>query len=159
VTRLPALGPRGEGWVLLQFALLGLVAWAGIEGRDAWTGPTAWLSAVAGLAFLVVAVVLIARGFRDLGRNLTATPRPRGDARLVESGIYARVRHPIYGGLVVGTLGWSLAQGSLLALPFVALLAILLDLKSRREEAWLQDRFPGYGAYMARTRRLIPWLY
>jgi protein-S-isoprenylcysteine O-methyltransferase Ste14 len=159
VTRLPALGPRGEGWVLLQFLFLALVAWAGTSAGDAWDGPAAWLAAVTGVALLVAAVALIARGFRGLGRNLTAAPRPRDGAQLVDTGIYARVRHPIYGGLVLGALGWSLAQASLLALPFVAALAIVLDLKSRREEAWLQERFPGYGAYRARTRRMIPWLY
>jgi len=33
------------------------------------------------------------------------------------------------------------------------------DLKSRREERWLEERYPGYAAYRARTRRLIPGLY
>jgi protein-S-isoprenylcysteine O-methyltransferase Ste14 len=130
-----------------------------MSGVDAWGGPAAWLGAAAGVALAVAAVALIGRGFRDLGRNLTATPRPREGSELVDTGIYARVRHPIYGGLVIGALGWSLMQASLLALPFVVALAIVLDLKSRREEAWLRERFAGYEAYTARTRRMIPWLY
>jgi protein-S-isoprenylcysteine O-methyltransferase Ste14 len=32
------------------------------------------------------------------------------------------------------------------------------ELKSRREETWLEERFPDYPAYRARTRRLIPWI-
>ena len=36
---------------------------------------------------------------------------------------------------------------------------VLLDLKARREEAWLSERFEGYAAYMRRTRRFIPGLY
>ena len=41
-----------------------------------------------------------------------------------------------------------------------ALLALLFDLKARREEAWLMERFPKYAAYRARTpRRFVPWLY
>jgi protein-S-isoprenylcysteine O-methyltransferase Ste14 len=41
-----------------------------------------------------------------------------------------------------------------------ALLAVLFDLKARREEAWLIERFPEYADYRARTpRRFVPWLY
>jgi protein-S-isoprenylcysteine O-methyltransferase Ste14 len=32
------------------------------------------------------------------------------------------------------------------------------ELKSRREEVWLVERYPGYVAYRERTRRLIPWI-
>lgn len=54
--------------------------------------------------------------------------------------------------------GWpSSRRGS--APVSVALLAIVLDLKRRREEAWLAARYPGYGAYRARTKALIPFLY
>jgi protein-S-isoprenylcysteine O-methyltransferase Ste14 len=60
---------------------------------------------------------------------------------------------------VIAALGWSLALVSFLALPFVLALAVFLDLKSRREEVWLRERFPGYDAYAAGTRRLIPWVY
>ena len=117
------------------------------------------MTVASAVVLLVAAAGLVLRGFRDLGRNLTSVPRPRPDGRLVETGIYARVRHPIYGGLVVGSLGWSLALVSILALPCVLLLAAFLDLKSRREEVWLRERFGGYDAYAARTWRLIPWVY
>jgi protein-S-isoprenylcysteine O-methyltransferase Ste14 len=40
-----------------------------------------------------------------------------------------------------------------------ALQTVFLDLKSRREEVWLRDRFPGYSEYAHRVRRLVPGLY
>ena len=47
-----------------------------------------------------------------------------------------------------------------LGLAPTALLAVLFDLKARREEAWLIERFPEYVAYRAGTpRRFVPWLY
>lgn len=156
---MPALGPRGEGWVVLQFALLFAVTWAGVEGRNAGDGPMTWVVSLAGVVLLVAGAVLMVRGSRALGRNLTALPRPRAAAELVESGIYARLRHPMYGGIIIGSLGWSLALVSLLALPFVVALAVFFDLKTRREERWLRERFSTYDAYAARTRRLIPWVY
>jgi protein-S-isoprenylcysteine O-methyltransferase Ste14 len=35
----------------------------------------------------------------------------------------------------------------------------VLDIKRRREEAWLVERYPGYTAYLARTKALLPFLY
>jgi protein-S-isoprenylcysteine O-methyltransferase Ste14 len=159
MSRLPSLGPRGEGWVVLQFALLFAVAWTGVEGRNAGATPVTWAVSLAGIALLVAGVVLMLLGYRALGRNLTAMPRPRPAGDLVDTGIYASVRHPIYGGIILGSLGWSMGWLSLLALPFALALAVYLDLKTRREESWLRERFRTYDAYAARTRRLIPWVY
>jgi len=69
------------------------------------------------------------------------------------------VRHPVYGGAILVGLGWSLAAAPLGLAP-TALLAVLFDLKARREEAWLIERFPDYAVYRLRTRwRFVPWLY
>jgi hypothetical protein len=37
--------------------------------------------------------------------------------------------------------------------------AVLLDIKARREERWLREKFPDYDEYAVKVRRLIPWLY
>jgi protein-S-isoprenylcysteine O-methyltransferase Ste14 len=77
----------------------------------------------------------------------------------VESGIYARVRHPIYAGVIAGAFGWGLVAVSGAALAVAVLLAVWLDLKSRREEAWLLAHHAGYAAYRTRTRRFVPSVY
>jgi protein-S-isoprenylcysteine O-methyltransferase Ste14 len=94
-----------------------------------------------------------------LRENLTPFPRPLPGAQLVESGAYRLVRHPIYGGLILGALGWGLATASPLALGGALVLLAFFDLKSRREEIWLAEQFADYGSYRARTHRLLPWLY
>ncbi len=53
------------------------------------------------------------------------------------------MRHPVYGGVILIGLGWLLADAPLGLVP-TALLAALFDLKGRREEAWLIERFPEY---------------
>lgn len=156
--RLPALGPRGEGWFALQLVLFALIAAAGLVG-PAWYGPPRIVAAVVGALFLVGGGALATRGVLDLRENLTVFPRPIEGARLVDTGAYALVRHPIYGGIVAGAIGWGVAAASLPALAGAALLAIFFDLKSRREEAWLAEELPGYERYRRRTRRLLPWLY
>jgi protein-S-isoprenylcysteine O-methyltransferase Ste14 len=96
---------------------------------------------------------------RDLRANLTPLPHPRDGATLIHGGVYALVRHPIYGGLIIAAAGWGLLIASFAALVLAALLFAFFDVKSRREEAWLEDRFADYPAYRHRTHRLIPFLY
>jgi protein-S-isoprenylcysteine O-methyltransferase Ste14 len=159
MSSLPSLGPRGEGWVVLQFALLALVALAGLATGEAWNGLPATLSTFGGLGLVGVGAVLVGKGLLDLGRNLTPVPRPRDDAELVATGSYATVRHPIYGGLIAIAFGWGLAAASPITLLLAVVLAVFFELKSRREEAWLSERYADYAAYMQQTRRFFPGLY
>jgi len=89
---------------------------------------------------------------------MTPLPRPRQDGALVETGVYALVRHPIYGGLILAALGWAMVRASIVAVILAAALAAFFRLKSSREERWLEMRYPDYAAYRARTRRFIPWI-
>ena len=157
MTRLPALGPHGEGWVLIQGVLLVLVAAAGWSLGPDWSGPLRLGGIVVGIVLIAGGIVLAVRGVVDLGGALTPLPMPRDDAELVVTGVYAFVRHPIYGGLVLAAFGWAIVQASIVAVALAAALAAFFRVKSAREEAWLEQRFPTYDAYRARTRRLIPW--
>lgn len=157
MTRLPSLGPRGEGWVAIQGLLLVVTAVAGLLGPS-WTGSIRVATSVTGICLITGGGVLAIRGLRDLRDALTPLPYPRADAELVETGVYRLVRHPIYGGLVLAAVGWGLLMASPAALVAAVVLWGFFELKSRREEAWLEGRFAGYAAYRARTRRLIPWI-
>jgi protein-S-isoprenylcysteine O-methyltransferase Ste14 len=158
VSKLPSLGPRGEGWVVLQVLLLGVVAIAGTAG-PAWGGASGTVTTALGVALVGAGGLLAARGVIDLRDALTPLPHPRDGAELVDSGAYRLARHPIYGGIVVGSLGYGLVMASPPALAGTLVLLVFFRLKSGREERWLEARYPGYAAYRARTRRLIPWVY
>jgi protein-S-isoprenylcysteine O-methyltransferase Ste14 len=159
MTRIPSLGSNGEGWVALQLVLLAAVALSGLFDTPRPEGELAQLLGLLGLAMMAGGALLLGRALVDLGRNLTPTPRPRSDARLVVGGIYAVVRHPMYGGLILTALGWAISTSSLRTLFLVVVLFAFFDLKARREEVWLNERYPGYAEYMARTRRFIPYVY
>jgi protein-S-isoprenylcysteine O-methyltransferase Ste14 len=158
VSGLPTLGPRGEGWVAIQGVILVAIAGTGFFG-PAWTGDLRVVTSVVGLALLTAGWILAIRGLVDLRDSLTALPHPRDDGRLVEAGAYRLVRHPIYGGLILGAAGWGLLVASPTALVGATVLFGFFDLKSRREEAWLVARYPGYEAYRRGTRRFFPLLY
>ena len=158
--RIPSLGPRGEGWLALQLVLIISVAVTGwLLGGELSAAARGLRAQIAGGLLVVVGLVIAGLGIANLGRSLSALPRPSERAVLISQGIYSRIRHPIYAGLVCIALGWSMVTGSLVAFALSVVLAIVLDLKSRREEVWLLERFPDYAAYAARTKRFIPGIY
>jgi len=156
--RLPSLGPRGEGWVALQGIFFVGVGLAGLLG-PAWGGSWRTAGLVAGVGLIVLGAVAAVLGVIGLRENLTAVPRPVDGGRLIDSGAYGLVRHPIYSGIITAALGWGLATASPPALLAAVLLGCFFDLKSRREEAWLMAAYPDYGAYRARVRKLVPFIY
>jgi protein-S-isoprenylcysteine O-methyltransferase Ste14 len=154
--RIPSLGPRGVGWVLLQVVLIVLVVAAAWSLGPDWSSTLRVAGIVAGIVLLALGLLLIFRGVIDLGDAMTPVPQPRDDAELVETGVYGRVRHPIYSGLIFAALGGALVQASLAAIVLAGCLALVLRLKSGLEERWLVARYSRYAAYQARTRRFIP---
>ena len=149
------MGRRGEGWFLLQMVLFGviLVAPRIISMSFPW-----WLQGL-GVVLLAAGGVFGTWGMVALGRNLTPFPKPIEGGELVTTGPYARVRHPIYTGLILGTLGWALFRANLIGVALAAALFIFFDLKSRREERWLVEAYADYPEYQRRVRKLIPWIY
>jgi protein-S-isoprenylcysteine O-methyltransferase Ste14 len=156
--RLPDLGTRGEGWFLLQLVLFAAIAAGGLAG-PAWGGTPRTAGEALGAILIGFGGLLSVRGVLDLRENLTPFPKPLPGASLVDCGAYSLVRHPIYGGLILGAAGWGIFRASPLALLLALCLAVFFDLKSRREELWLAEQFADYGSYSSRTRRMLPWVY
>lgn len=157
--QLPDLGNRGEGWVAVQALLLGTTIAAGFLDTG-WPAGLRRAAIGVGVLLAVGAATVLWRGFRTLGGGLTPLPKPRPEAMLVTQGIYGVIRHPLYAGLLLGALGWSLIATSVPALGCTLLVAVFFDLKARREEAWLVEQLPEYARYRRRVpRRFVPWLY
>lgn len=148
---------RGGGWVAAQAVLLLAIAAVGVLAPGWTSGPRPAL-AIAGAALALAGVVLAAAGMRHLGSSLTPFPAPLEGGELREGGVYALVRHPIYGGILLTALGWSLLTSAWALVP-TAMLAVLFEGKRRREERWLVEHYPGYPAYRSAVpRRFIPFV-
>ena len=153
--RIPPLGPRGEGWTFAQVVLVFAIIVAGVAG-PAWPRDPTWLLRGVGIVIAIGGVILLVGGMVGIRHSLTPFPRPLERARLQVGGAYGLVRHPIYGGLILIALGWSLNSAPL-ALTVTIALAIVLEMKSRFEESMLVRRFPEYDAYRHRVRwRFVP---
>jgi len=158
-SRIPDLGPNGEGWVAGQLALILAVAiLRALALPHAFDGGefVRALQIIAGAVLMVTGALVVWIGIGDLGPSLATTPRPRSDGQLIVRGIYARIRHPVSAGIIELAIGWAGVTGSGWAFAVSLVLAIWLDLKSRREEAWLVERYPEYAAYRERTPRFRP---
>lgn len=154
-------GRRGE-WLVIAQVLLMVLVFLGPRigiGRQGWPFPLPGICRLAGIVLMVGGGALLAAGLFRLGRDLTPLPFPKDGSSLVQTGPYALVRHPMYGGGAILALGWALAFRSWLTIGCVVILFVFLDLKSRREERWLADRFPDYANYQRRVRKLIPFVY
>ena len=160
-SRIPSLGHRGEGWVALQFTCLGAIALLGMRElpNALASSATRMPELIAGLAVMAIGGLVIMLGLSELGSNLSVMPRPRQGSALIQSGIYARIRHPMYAGLIELSLGWAAVTSSGAAFVACLALAAVLDLKARREEAWLAENFADYPDYRRRTRRFVPYVY
>jgi protein-S-isoprenylcysteine O-methyltransferase Ste14 len=153
---------RGEYLVLLQgallagFAILPVYQLPGLKIEStqllALTGSVASILGLGGL-------ILIIKGLIDLGKNLTPLPYPIENGELVQTGIYGIVRHPLYSGLILVALGWTLFQMSISHLIASAILIIFFEIKANREEAWLTKKYPDYSEYSQRVKKLIPRIY
>jgi len=149
---------RGGWWVLAQVPVM-LVALVAPLAWGAGSFDAANALQIAGAVLTGLGSLLAIAGLASLGSALTPFPRPLATARLRQSGVYAWVRHPIYGGVILASLGWSMAWLSLPGILFVVIVVLFFDRKSAFEERLLRARFPEYAGYARRVRKLLPWIY
>lgn len=149
---------RGGLWVLAQIPVMLFAAWIPVAtGAGTWV-PRAVLPLL-GAVLSALGVGLSIAGLVRLGEALTPFPAPRAGARLRTRGLYARVRHPVYAGLIVATLGWSLWWLSPWGIVYTAFVLLFFDRKAAYEEARLLATYPEYAAYRRRVAKFVPWLY
>jgi protein-S-isoprenylcysteine O-methyltransferase Ste14 len=153
---------RSNRWVLIPLGLIGLLngylpAYA--DRMNYWTidGDTIrWF----GVIFFAVGGALRLWPVFVLGDRFSGLVAIQPGHTLVTGGVYNIIRHPSYLGLLVNSLGWSLAFRSGVGLLLTALLVPPIVARIRSEEALLRMQFGNeYDAYCARTSRLIPGLY
>jgi protein-S-isoprenylcysteine O-methyltransferase Ste14 len=144
---------RGGAWVLAQFALMATVlvlAWLFRgQGLGAWSF---WFGGI----LLILGGVFGVAGVTVLGRGTTPLPKPAEQAQLVQTGIYGRVRHPLYTSVLLASPGWALIWQSWPSLLAALALIPFFQAKARREERWLREKFAEYAEYERRVPQFLP---
>jgi len=120
----------------------------------------AWAVAL-GTVIFAAALWVFRRSHKELGRNWSITLEIREQHRLVETGPYARVRHPMYTSFLLMAVGQAFLLANWVAgLAGLIGFAVLFFLRVGKEERMMLEIFGAeYRAYMERTKRIIPYLY
>jgi protein-S-isoprenylcysteine O-methyltransferase Ste14 len=144
---------------LYLLVLLSLLYVAGLDaGRHGWStfGSGAILPGLV-ISLLGNALVLWSMA---VNRHLETTVRIQEDHKVVTSGPYRFVRHPMYVGSLLTVAGWPLVVGSAWAyVPFGAIV-LLFAIRTALEDRTLRAELPGYEDYARQTRyRLLPGLW
>jgi len=147
---------RSYTLVLMQFLLIALLL---LSPRQAAPyGGASEIIGFVGVGLIAVGSGVLLFSFIGLGNALTALAIPKENGTLVTHGIYSRVRHPIYFGLLVMSVGVMLDAGYWPQIIIVMLLYALLNNKADFEETLLRERYPQYQKYSERTPRFFPRL-
>jgi protein-S-isoprenylcysteine O-methyltransferase Ste14 len=143
------MSPSTQGRLLVaaQFALVIAIAWP-------WTSASASAAAV-GLGLAGTAVGAWTLAHNRLG-NFNIRPEPRATGRLVVSGPYRFVRHPMYVALLLLAAALVVAYADAAKAACLAALVVVLWGKTVLEERGLRARYPEYAAYARRVSRFIP---
>ncbi len=109
--------------------------------------------------FLAGASVRLAAA-RTLGRQFSGLVTVQDGHRLVDTGIYSVIRHPMYLGLLLSMPGFALIFRSRLVILLAVISAVFVVLRMQQEEHLLRRHFgEEFDSYRRRTWRLIPFLY
>ena len=143
---------------LSALMFLAMFVLAGLDFRFGWSRLPAWLIWVAAALFLL-GYLLYAEVLRE-NASLSRTVEVQEGQKLIDSGLYGIVRHPMYSATLLLFLSMPLVLGSLPAFAVMLCYIPILVLRIRNEEKVLAEGLEGYRAYQERVRfRLVPGVW
>ena len=130
---------------------------SGILGRRFLVVSSA--TEVVGIALTYAGIALAIWARWNIGQNWSARVSLKVDHELICSGPYARLRHPIYSGLLLAVIGTALFIGEWRGVLAVLIIAVVHSLKAKREEALMLETFgEQYRVYQQQAGFLFPKL-
>jgi protein-S-isoprenylcysteine O-methyltransferase Ste14 len=143
--------------------VVAMLVWLAAMGLDRRTlaSDMPMAAQILGLALFLLSTLFILWVFRE---NSFAAPVVKLQAeraqRVISTGPYAHVRHPMYSGMILFFAGVPLLLGSWWGLMMVPLFLLLFAIRTRIEERTLREGLPGYADYVTRVRyRLFPGVW
>lgn len=137
---------------------IGLLVFCALDYRFAWS-PVPGLVSLAGNALVAIGLLIDLFVFKENSFG-ASTIKTEEDQKVISTGPYSLVRHPMYGGVLVMMTGVPLALGSLWGLTILILALPLLIWRILDEEKLLKKDLPGYVEYTQKVRyRLVPYLW
>ena len=159
--RLSAKETEGEQKQVVRFSgLMFLAAFiaAGLNYRFQWIVLPAWVPWAAAVLFLL-AYLMYAEVLRE-NAYLSRTIEVQSGQKVIDTGLYGVVRHPMYAATLLLFLAMPFVLGSLISFLIMLCYIPLIAKRMKNEEAVLLKGLPGYGDYMKKVRyRMIPFVW
>lgn len=149
--------------VLLSILLLAIFGWLALMGFDfrfGWSGVPVWVQVIGALVVLVgIWICYLTMLENSFAAPVVKIQDERGQ-RVITTGPYSYVRHPMYAGAILYFAGTALLLGSWWGLASVLVFIVLLAIRTFIEEKTLRTGLRGYDDYAANVRyRLIPLVW
>ena len=160
-SRLDAKEKRTQQDLIVKLSGLMFIAGfvvAGLDFRFGWLPLPSWVNWVAAALFLI-AYILYAEVLRE-NAYLSRTIEVQENQKVVDTGLYGIVRHPMYAVTLLLFLSMPFVLGSVLSFLCFLLYPFLIAKRLLHEEAFLAEELPGYREYMQKVKyRLIPGIW
>ncbi len=143
---------------LTSLGFIGLLAVPALDHRFGWSHMPPYAVLTGDLLVLLgwLAVFFVFRENTFSSAIIELAP----DQQVISTGLYARVRHPMYAGGLVMLVGIPMALGSWWGMLIIVAIIPALLWRLLDEEKFLASNLPGYPAYQRSVRyRLIPWVW
>jgi protein-S-isoprenylcysteine O-methyltransferase Ste14 len=133
----------------------------GITAGFIFSKPNTGFFSGFGIGFIIGGLVIRWLSIIQLGKSFTVDVAITDSAQLITDGMYERIRHPSYSGLLAIVLGFTFAMGSLLStLVFLIPVASAILYRIDVEEKVMKDEFGDeFNNYVKDTKKIIPGIY
>tara|TARA_Y100000589_G_scaffold121049_1_gene115450 strand:- start:32 stop:505 length:474 start_codon:yes stop_codon:yes gene_type:complete len=101
---------------------------------------------------IVLSLIFIIFSIKELGKSLSPMPRPKENSRLITSGIYSTIKHPIYYSLIIISFSLFIKSFLIYNLILSILLTFIISYKIKIEEKYLTKKFNQYTKYKNKVR-------
>ena len=160
-SRLDAKEKRAEQDLVVKLSglmfLIGFIL-AGLDYRFGWLVLPDWISWVAAVLFLI-AYIFYAEVLRE-NAYLSRTIQVQEGQKVVDTGLYGIVRHPMYSATLLLFLSMPLVLGSLISFLCFLCYPVIIMKRLKDEEVFLEKELPGYQEYKQKVKyRLIPGIW
>lgn len=157
----PAAEKRMSQKIIISFCIagfLGLMVFSAFDYRFGWSSVPPHASLI-GDVLVALGLLIDLFVFKQNSYGASNVQTFEGQ-KVISTGLYGLVRHPMYLGVLVMTIGTPIAIGSYWGLAFAALTMLVLILRILDEEKGLKEELQGYAEYMQKVRyRLVPYLW
>ena len=160
-SRLDAKEKQGDQSIVVKLSalmfILGFVV-AGLDFRFKWLELPMWVSYGASAVF-ILSYILYAEVLRE-NTYLSRTIKVQENQKVIDTGLYGIVRHPMYSATVLLFLSMPLVLGSLYSFFVFLFYPVIIAFRIKGEEKFLEKELSGYTEYKKKVKyRLIPFVW